>query len=129
MRVFDALIFNDDRHAENVLVDGEWTLWMIDHTRAFQHNRAIRDPELLHRIDRRLLDRLRQLSPENVALAVGDYLERAQINAILTRRDAILEHFERLIRVEGEAAILYGGATPLALTSGLERATVGDRAA
>jgi hypothetical protein len=132
MRVFDALIFNDDRHAENVLVDGEWNLWMIDHTRAFQRDRTIRNPELLNRIDRRLLQQLRQLSRESVALAVGDYLEREQINAILARRDAILEHFEGLIRVEGEAAVLYGGATSLARTSqrvASERATVGDRAA
>lgn len=111
MRVFDALICNADRHAENVLVDSEWNLWMIDHTRAFQQDRTIRDPEMLFRIDRRLLEQLRELSPENVALAVGDYLERAQINAILARRDAILEHFEELIRIEGEAAILYGGLT------------------
>jgi hypothetical protein len=126
MRVFDALIFNDDRHPENVLVDGEWKLWMIDHTRAFQHNRAIRNPETLNRIDRRLLEQLRQLSRESVALAVGDYLERQQVNAILARRDAILEHFEDLISVDGEAAILYGGATSPERS---EPVTVGDRAA
>jgi hypothetical protein len=123
MRVFDALIFNADRHPDNVLVDGEWTLWMIDHTRAFQRDRTVRNPELLTRIDRRLLEQLRQLSYESVALAAGAFLERAQINAILARRDAIIEHFEGLIRIEGEDAILYGGATSS------ERAAVGNRAA
>ena len=33
--VFDALIHNIDRNQGNLLIDPDWNLWLIDHTRAF----------------------------------------------------------------------------------------------
>jgi len=123
MQVFDALILNDDRHAQNILVDGQFKLWMIDHTRAFQLAPVLRDPGRLNRIDRRLLGELQQLSYERIAEAVDGVLAPEQINAIMERRNALLNHFSRLIDIEGEAAIVYGGTRPS------ERPTIGNRAA
>ena len=34
--VFDALINNTDRNTGNELIDRDWNVWWIDHTRAFQ---------------------------------------------------------------------------------------------
>ena len=36
LRVFDELIQNRDRNAGNFLWTKDWTMWMIDHTRAFR---------------------------------------------------------------------------------------------
>src|SRR5688500_6505623 len=36
MRVFDELIQNRDRNQGNIVWTKDWTLWMIDHTRAFR---------------------------------------------------------------------------------------------
>ena len=36
MYVFDSLVANADRNQGNILIDRQWTLWFIDHTRAFQ---------------------------------------------------------------------------------------------
>ena len=36
VRIFDQLIYNSDRNAGNLLIDGDWRIWMIDHTRAFK---------------------------------------------------------------------------------------------
>jgi hypothetical protein len=38
MYMFDALIGNDDRTAQNILIDKNFKLWLIDHTRAFYSN-------------------------------------------------------------------------------------------
>jgi hypothetical protein len=37
-RVFDNLIANIDRNAGNILVDGQWNIILIDHSRAFAAN-------------------------------------------------------------------------------------------
>ena len=42
MRLFDSLIFNDDRNPGNYLFDADWKLWMIDHSRAFQMRRELK---------------------------------------------------------------------------------------
>ena len=34
--IFDNLIYNEDRNLGNILIEPDWKLWMIDHTRAFR---------------------------------------------------------------------------------------------
>ena len=36
LRVFDQLIYNVDRNLQNMIIDPEWHLFMIDHTRSFR---------------------------------------------------------------------------------------------
>ena len=36
VRIFDQLIYNVDRNLGNLLIEKDWTIWMIDHTRAFK---------------------------------------------------------------------------------------------
>ena len=102
---------------------GQHAVHVIDHTRAFQLEPGLRDPGKLNRIDRRLLGELQRLSYERVAEAVDGVLAPEQVDAIMERRNALLNHFSRLIDIEGEAAIVYGGTRPS------ERPTIGDRAA
>ena len=71
MRVWDELIQNRDRNQGNILWTNDWTLWLIDHTRAFRLGQTFLKPENLSRCDRGLLERLRALTPESLAQAVG----------------------------------------------------------
>ena len=59
-KVFDNLIANIDRNAGNLLVDGEWNLVLIDHSRAFASDRMPFEKEMT-RIDRELFARLKAL--------------------------------------------------------------------
>ena len=52
MRVWDELIQNRDRNQGNILWTHDWTLWLIDHTRAFRLNPNLLKPEQLSRCDR-----------------------------------------------------------------------------
>jgi hypothetical protein len=94
-RLFDQLIANVDRNLGNLLIDKSYKIWMIDHSRSFRLNKDLRSPENLARIDRLLLERLRQLSRDGVKAAVGDYLNGSEIDAFLDRRDRIVTHFDR----------------------------------
>ena len=71
MRVFDELIQNHDRNQGNILWTGDFTMWLIDHTRAFRLGRSLLKPEGLTRCDRGLLERLRTLTPEALARRSG----------------------------------------------------------
>jgi 16S rRNA C1402 (ribose-2'-O) methylase RsmI len=64
-------------------------------------------PENLTRCDRGLLERLRAITPESLAQAVGNSLTKLEQEAILQRRDKIVKHYEdRIVRV-GEATVLF----------------------
>jgi hypothetical protein len=104
---FDQLIYNVDRNTGNLLILKDWSLVLIDHTRAFAPNPRLMDKAHFERCKSSLLDRLRTLDRPTLAAAVSPWLTPAQIDAILIRRDLIVSHFEKLIAEKGESAVLF----------------------
>ena len=107
MRIFDELIQNRDRNQGNILWTIDWTMWLIDHTRAFRLGKDLLRPEELTRIDRGLLTRLKGLTQDTVAKAVGDSLLDSERDAVLHRRDRIVKVFEERVARVGEAAVFF----------------------
>jgi len=108
MRVFAALVGDSDRNLGNVLITGDWKLWMIDFTRAFRLWPELRYPADLSQIDRALLARLRALDAEQVRAATAHCLSPFEAAAVMKRRDALVAHFDRLVKEKGAGAVLYG---------------------
>ena len=108
LRVFDALIANTDRNVGNILWTTDGTLWMIDHTRAFRLWDKLTSPNVLVRCERNLLAAMRKLTEEGVEAAVGNSLTGDEIEAMLKRRDLIVQLFDAKIAKNGEHVALYG---------------------
>jgi hypothetical protein len=107
LRVFDELIQNRDRNGGNLLWTSDWKMWMIDHTRAFRLGKDLLKPQQLERVDRSMLARMRELSAPMLNEAMGKSLTKDEIEALLTRRDAIVKLFDDRIAQRGEAAVTY----------------------
>ena len=107
MRIWDELIQNRDRNQGNILWTKDWTMWLIDHTRAFRLGKELVKPEDLTRIDRGLFARLKALDDKSVADAVGDSLMKTEREAVLARRDLIVKVLEDRIAKLSEAAVLF----------------------
>jgi hypothetical protein len=107
MRIWDELIQNRDRNQGNILWTNDWTMWLIDHTRAFRLGTNLLRPEQLTRCDRGLLERLRALTPESLSQAVGNSLTKQEQEALLARRDRIVKHYEERIARLGEPVVLF----------------------
>jgi len=104
-RVFDNLISNIDRNAGNMLVDGEWNIVLIDHSRAFGSDRMPFEKEMT-RIDRAFFERLKALDEASVMKQVRPWvLGDGTARAILKRRDKIVAQFDKLARERGEAVV------------------------
>jgi hypothetical protein len=107
MRVFTALVADTDRNLGNVLISAEWKLWMIDFTRAFRRTHTLIAPENLTRCDRQLLAALRGLKQDELETSTKPYLNRADVQSILFRRDAIVALIQKHVAEKGEALVLY----------------------
>jgi hypothetical protein len=107
MRVFDELIQNRDRNQGNILWTSDFTMWLIDHTRAFRLGRTLLKPEQLTRCERGLFEKLKAMTPESLSQAVGDSLTRPEQDALLARRDAIVKLYEEKIAKLSELAVLF----------------------
>jgi hypothetical protein len=107
VRVFDELIQNRDRNKDNLLWTRDWTMWMIDHTRAFRTDHKLLRPETLDTCERNLLAGLKRLTHATLTAAVGTSLIKPEIDALMERRDVIVKLFDDKIAKRGEAAALY----------------------
>jgi len=104
-RVFDNLIANIDDNAGNILVDPEWNMVLIDHSRAFAVDRMPFEKEMT-RVDRELFARLKALDEAALMKQVRPWvLADGTIRAILKRRDKIVARFEKLAQERGEATV------------------------
>ncbi len=108
VRLFDQLIFNTDRNPGNLLIDKDWRLWMIDHSRAFKIHKELKDEKSLDaHCEKDLLAALRRLERTSLKSAMKDLLSDGQIRALLARRDRIVRFYDEKITALGEDAVLY----------------------
>jgi hypothetical protein len=107
VRVFDQLVYDEDANLTNVLIGEDWKIWRIDFSRAFRLYKELRDPSDLVRCDRKLLEKLKTLDGDQLALKTKHFLNKEEIKALMARRDKIVARFQQLISEKGENAVLY----------------------
>ncbi|MFC2158392.1 hypothetical protein ACFLT9_11195 [Acidobacteriota bacterium] len=118
MRAFDSLIANEDRTQQNILYAKPWRIIMIDHSRSFRSSKkfterlvggrnGIKGVQLMRMLPRKFVENIKALNFENIQNAVGPYLKKKEINAILKRRDLLLEEIQYMIKERGEENFLY----------------------
>jgi hypothetical protein len=104
VRLWDQLIANVDRNLGNLMITKDWNIWAIDHTRAFRTNAKMKTPGNIARCERAVFARIKQLDKDSIRAAVGNTLQTFEIDAILKRRDEIVEMIEK----RGENALFDG---------------------
>ena len=107
MYVFDNLINNKDRNQTNILIDENWQMILIDHTRSFARDRSLFRPEYVTRCSRGLWYALRHLDETQVRERLSPYLDTAEIEALFVRRDLQVELIQNLIIRNGEEEVLF----------------------
>ncbi len=103
MKMFDDLIGNPDRNKGNLLVDGAWNLYLIDHSRAFLDDRAL--PQQIDHVDSALWARMEAFDEATLTSALGTWLKPSQIRSMLARRDKMASTIDALVKKNGRAAV------------------------
>jgi len=117
-RAFDNLIANEDRHQNQYLILEDWRMVLIDHSRSFRiskkfttkliYNEKYREGKrLMRELPRTFVEKLKTLDFASVKEAVGEYLTDKEIEAVLLRRDLILDWLKIFIEKQGEDKVLY----------------------
>ncbi len=108
MRVFDNLIYNTDRNTGNMLIDSEWRLWLIDHTRAFRRQVDLRTPDMVIQCSLPLYESLKTLDESAVKQRLKPFLRGYELESLFVRRRKLLKHLDKLIQERGEQLVLFG---------------------
>ncbi|HSD65592.1 MAG TPA: hypothetical protein VLF95_02770 [Vicinamibacteria bacterium] len=108
VRLLHQLTDNTDfRNIRNVLSDPSFRVYAVDCSRGFTIYGDLRAAKELVRFPRATLERLRGLDRPTLDAKLRPWLNGAQIEGILKRRDKILALAERRVTEQGEAAVLY----------------------
>ncbi len=106
-RMFDQLIGNTDRNGGNLIITGDWNIWLIDHTRAFRTRKTLRAPNDLEWVDRNLLQKLRTLDEATLTELLSDYLTGSEIEGVATRAQLMVELYDERIADLGAGSVVY----------------------
>jgi hypothetical protein len=107
VRVFDELVYDNDPNLTNVLISAAWKIWRIDYSRAFRTVHTLRDPKDLVRCDRHMFEQLKALNADEFTAKAKTYLTKDEIQAVMARRDLIVQYFQKKIAEKGETEVLY----------------------
>jgi hypothetical protein len=107
VRVFDELVYDNDANLTNVLISPDWKIWRIDFSRGFRTFHTLKDPKDLVRCDRHMFERLKALNADEFTAKAKTYLTNEEIQAVMTRRDLIVQLFQKKIAEKGETEVLY----------------------
>jgi hypothetical protein len=105
--IFDNLIYNEDRNLGNILIEPDWKLWMIDHTRAFRRWKELMNPEQVQFAERSLWEKLQVLDETVVRAKLKDFLNPAEMNGLIERTTLLVAHIQKLIDDRGQGAVLF----------------------
>ncbi len=123
MHLFDNLIRNEDRHSNNILIDGQWNVWYVDHTRAFQWTTDLQDASRIVTCERHVWERLRNLSDAEIRSRLRPYVSNTGVDSLLKRRQKIVKHIQALIAKKGEDKVLFAWSDVGGEPTVAERAT------
>jgi len=118
-RTWDNLIANTDRNMGDILYTKDWRMILIDHSRAFRTSKKYTKnlifdekykggQKLMKKLPRIFVERLRSLNFKQIGDAVGEYLKDKEIEALLIRRDLIIDWLDKRIKKLREEEVLYG---------------------
>ena len=116
MVAWDNLIANQDRNVGDVFITEDWRLILIDHSLSFRTSKKYTkkliktgkgDKEPIKKLPRTFVENLKRLDFEKIKNAVGEFLKDKEIEAVLIRRDLLLQEIDRLIEKFGENVFFY----------------------
>ena len=102
-KMFHNLIGDIDPNLGNWLVDPDWHVILIDHSRALTTTKKLVH-EMQH-IDQRLWERIGALTEATLAPTISQWLGTDEVRAVLERRRLMQEQIDRLVRSKGEAQV------------------------
>jgi hypothetical protein len=110
MRLFDALIYNIDRRPANWMVSqDDWSLYLIDHSRAFRElkelPKSFTDDKVW--LSQELYERLGALDRAQLTELLDGLVTAAQVDSMLARRDLIVERIEHERAAQGDDTVFF----------------------
>ena len=108
IKIFENLTYNECQKKDDILIHKEtWQVWRVDFSEAFSPTSELLPSCEITRCSRKLYQNLLQLKNDAIKNALNLYLNPEEIDALLDRKEMIIEKIKKLIAAKGEEAVLF----------------------
>jgi hypothetical protein len=104
-KMFDSLIGNMDPNLGNWLVDDDWDLFIIDHSRSLFGDTTFVHEKTINHIDSELWAKMQALTLEDLTAKLSMWMSKGDIKSIIQRRDLLGKKIADLVKKNGEANV------------------------
>ncbi len=105
--VFESLV-QCEREPEDVFIhEGDWKVCRVDFSEAFAPVAELFALSKITRCSKKLFQNLLMLEPNEIKATLQSHLNEEEIEALLKRRELILERIKILIQEKGEESVLF----------------------
>ena len=107
LAVFENLVFCE-RTTEDVFIqESDWKIWRVDFSEAFDSIGELSSKNEITKCSKALFHNLQKLDDRDVKKVLEPYCNEEEIDALIKRKDLIIERIMRLVEEKGEEAVLF----------------------
>ncbi|MFW6132186.1 MAG: hypothetical protein ACOC5F_06290 [Candidatus Aminicenantaceae bacterium] len=107
IELFEHLTYSK-REDEDILINKDtWKIWRVDFSESFAPETRLFPEFNLKHCPKTLYNNLKTLNRKKIQAELNPYLNKQEIDALLKRKDLILEYIETLIEKQGKSALLF----------------------
>ena len=108
INVFVNLVYNERKDPDDILIHKEdWKVWRVDFSEAFSPSSELIPGCEITRCSKKLYQNLLKMDRDMVKAKLKPYLNDEEIEALLTRKNIIVEKIKQLIKEKGEKSVLF----------------------
>ena len=107
LAVFENLVFCE-RNTEDIFIqESDWKVWRVDFSEAFDSIVELSSKNEITRCSKALFHNLQRLDERDVKTVLEPHCNEEEIDALVKRKDLIIERITRLVEEKGEEAVLF----------------------
>lgn len=105
--IFENLVFCE-RNSEDIFIQkNDWKIWRVDFSEAFMPFAELVSEAAITRCSKELFRNLQRLEANETKKALAPHLNDEEMDALLKRKDLVIDKIEQLIQEKGENAVLF----------------------
>lgn len=107
LAVFENLVFCE-RNSEDIYIqETDWKVWRVDFSEAFEPFAELINEFNIKRCSKELFHNLQKLEADEIKKMLELHLNDEEIEALLKRKDLVIDKIKRSIQEKGEDAVLF----------------------
>jgi hypothetical protein len=105
--VFENLVFCE-RDSEDIYIqESDWKVWRVDFSEAFAPFAELKSESAITKCSKKLFHNLLRLETREIKTVLESNLNDEEIDALLQRKDLVIDKIKQLIEEKGEDAVLF----------------------